>query len=161
MADPVTGLAVAGLGVQVVSTYMAADAKAEAAHKEAENKRLQAKEVEVAGEREQDLLRIRGQKAMGQGENAVAQAGIDMSGSSLLAMEDVARQITSESMALDHATKFRASQLRAGANLSDELGDQAHTAGILDATATGLSAAARGYKILDPNSGSTRKVGQI
>lgn len=162
MADPVTaGLAVVGTGVGMYAQIKAASDKADAAYAEAANKRQQANEVIRNGDREQDLLRIRGEKYKGNLAQAYASSGVELQGTPLLQLEDTAQQITSESIALDHATQFRASQLRAGADLEVQQGTDIMNEGILGALGTGLQSGARAYSLADPNNQQVRKVGAL
>lgn len=162
MGDPVTvGLGVVGTGVSIYGQIKSANDKADAAWKEAANKRVQAKQVLQAGQREQDLLQIRGQRALGDTAQAYAASGVEMSGTPLLQMEDIAQQVTSESIALEHSTKFRADQLNAGADLEQEQSRDIRDAGLLGAIGTGLQGAGRGYSLADPNSKKVNRIGGL
>lgn len=159
MADPVTAVAITSFGISAASQIMSANAKADAARKEAANKNLQADEVLTASKREQGLLSIKGDRAQGEALQAYGQANVEISGSSLLQLEDIARQTNSESLAIDHAARFRASQLRSGASFEQSQANDTETAGLLGAGATALQGGASLYR--QPNSGKTSKLGSL
>jgi hypothetical protein len=162
MADPVTaGIAAVGTGVQIYSQIKAGNDKADAARADAANKRLQATEVIRAGEREQDLLRIRGEKYKGNVAQAYAASGVELQGTPLLQLEDTAKQITSESIALEHATQFRADQLRRGADLEEQQAGNYLDEGLLGALGSGLQGAGRAYALADPNNKRVQRIGAL
>jgi hypothetical protein len=159
MADPVTAVAITSFGISAASQIVSANSKADAARKEAANKNLQADEVLTASKREQGLLSIKGDRAQGQALQAYGEANVDISGSSLLQLEDIARQTNSESLAMDHAARFRASQLRAGADIANSQANDTQTAGLLGGASTLLQGGASLYR--QPNSGQTQKLGSL
>lgn len=158
MADPVSAtLMVAGVGLQAYSSIQASQSKARAAREDAKNKELQAQQVELNTQREEGLLRIRGQRAMSDVETSFQGVG----GSAVLVnMEDTARQINSESMAIEQAGAFRADQLRKSATSENTLAGETETAGYLEAATDVLGGAAKSYSALTPNNGKTMSVGQ-
>lgn len=161
MADPVTAMAAGGVGISMVSQVISGNAKAEAAHQDAANKRLQANEVLKAGKREEDLLQIQGQRASGEALQAVAASGSSLSGTSLLAMEDMARQVNAQDAAIKENATFRSDQLNKSADIEDQQGDVASETGYLNALASGMQAGAKGYSMYQPNDGTTMSVGAL
>jgi hypothetical protein len=144
MADPVTlGMAVGGLGMQVFGGIKSSQAKADAAQKDAEIKRQEADEVDYRGERNASVLRMKGQEVIGAAEGAYTASGVELSGSALTALADTNAKNQQEIFDTYHEARFRAGQLRQGADVSEHLASDQRTAGFVDAAGTILGGGAK------------------
>lgn len=104
-----------GIGITLLSQSREAKQKAEAEREDAFLRDLQAIQVEKSAERDVRLLRTRGQKIKGEQIGAIAASGIELSGTPLQLIEDTAFAVESEISAIREGARFRASQIRAGA----------------------------------------------
>lgn len=145
MADPVSLGMIASVGITAGAKIVGAVGESQAAQKDADLKRLQADEAEKSGARQEKLLRQQGQQIEGTQVSGYAKAGLDLSGSPLLVLEDTARQVEEQALVVQHDTAFRAGQLRQGADLADQLGQINLVSGLLNAGGTVLGGAAKAY----------------
>lgn len=148
MSDPVTaGIAIVGTGISVYSQLKAGDAEENAAKKDAALKREQADRIEYAANRDIEIQKFTTAKQLGQMENDFASSGVSLQGSPLLALEETARMMAEERQAMLDEARFKADQLRQGADISEELGAERNRASHWNAGATILNGGAKAWSI--------------
>lgn len=147
-----------GIGINAVSQIISGNAQADAAQKDAALKRLQADQVEKNAARDEALLAQQGHALIGEQTTAYAKSGVELSGTPLLMLEQTNAKVREQSIAIANDAAFRASQLRAGADISEDLGSDRQTAGYLGAAGSLLTGAGQYYLLKDTN---TKSKGQL
>lgn len=155
MIDPVSiGILTVGTAIQVFGNIKEGNQKAEAAEKDAANQRLQATEVERRASVRADLMGKEGEKLLSSQESYFAKAGVEMSGSPLLVMEQTNKDYHAEIFEMFNESAFRASQLRAGAKFEEESASDIRRSGYFRSLTDVASGAYKTYSIFgDKNPG--------
>jgi len=145
------GLVSGGFGVY--SAIEGSNARADAAAKQAELMRLQA--VENDRRLAEELALVDEQERIVSGEQRVrfSTSGTDLN--SRLAILNKTRELAMrERKRISSAAQFRSEQIRAGADITEELGRRESRAGMFEAIGLGISTGTGFIKTIDPKTGS-------
>lgn len=138
-------------GVKAFSNIKDSNQKADAAQKEAADKRIQAGEVERRSGVRRDLMQREGEGILSSQAGAYAKAGVELDGSPLLVMSETHKQVNAEIYEMQEESRFRAEQLRAGATFQDSSAGDMRTAGYVNAGSAVTGNLFKAYGLFDNN----------
>lgn len=159
MAQAAVPLAVAGLGLQIWSSVSGANAQADAAERDAADKRIQADEIERRSIAREQFMQLEAQRTIGAGVQKTAAMGWDVSGAPLLALEQAHAGMMQEIVEMRREALFQATQLRRGGDIQDDLASSRRLTGYLNAGGQLLSGVGRWPGLFDGNNGRTQSLG--
>lgn len=139
-------IAGAGMALSAYGQIEGGEQRAAAARDEAANKRLQAEETLRRAQVKSEFMQKQGDQLLGSQASAYGHAGVELSGSALLTMEDTASSIRQEIEESQKEAAFRARQLQAGANFDDNNASDYQNAGYIGAGGTILTGAGSLYR---------------
>lgn len=129
----------ASTGAQVAGSIAKGNAQKRAAEREAELKRQQADEV--IRRSKQNVLALKRQRRTVKGRqiSGFAKAGVELAGSTLEVLNSTEMEFERDILNTRRDAEFKASQLRAGADIAIEEGKAAKTAGLIGGIAGGVT----------------------
>jgi hypothetical protein len=127
---------VAGTALTAYSQYRASQLEAEAGQQKAFVKRLQAREIMDAAERDAEISLERGRLVKSSQLSAFGRAGVDIEGSPLAQITSTMSTARKEAEAQIRAGKYRAFTSNYEADLQDYLGGETKKAGAIAAAGT-------------------------
>jgi len=128
--------AIGGSMLSGIAQWESAAAQADMMNQEAFLQEGQAHEVGIAAEREIRLTQKREEAIKADAIGAYAKSGMELTGSPLLMLEQIASDSFEEQRAIRHAAQFRQSQLLQAARAKHAYADDTMEAGILNAYGT-------------------------
>lgn len=134
---------VVGQGIQAFASMKQGADKRRAYLADAENKRAQAAQVDIAANREIDLAQRRADKVKSAQITAFGRSGVQLSGSALFMLEESAANAISEINSIRDAADYKKKSILTEADYAEILGEQAFTSGFLGALGSGVSAFAK------------------
>jgi hypothetical protein len=152
-------IAGAGLGLQIYSMVSGANAQADAAERDAADKRLQADEIERRAIVREQFMRLESQRTIGAGVQKTAAMGWDVSGAPLLALEQAHAGMMQEIVEMRREALFQATQLRRGGDIQDDLAGSRRLTGWLSAGGQLLQGVGKWPGLFDGNNGGAQDLG--
>lgn len=140
-----TAIAAVSAVVSAVGVISSADASRRAANQNADIAEQNAIAARQKAAYDEQMHRERVKKILGSQRALYGKAGVEMTGSPLLVMEDTAEQGELDALAIRFGGEVSASQNRSQANLMRMQGRDAMTAGTFTAGATLLQGAGNAY----------------
>lgn len=136
MADPGT-LALVAMGVgaaaEGVGSIISGNERAKAARKQADLDDAQATEIERRAKVSEEFMLYQKDQEQGNAVSAFAKAGVDLSGSALLVLEEQAHWMQREIDEMSRAERYQAEQVRKGAQSARNAAGTYQTIGYLGA----------------------------
>jgi hypothetical protein len=126
-------IALVGLGATIFGQVKAAEARSDAADLNSGLKEEQAKELLERSKINIARIERSGREVSGKQEAVVSSSGFELTGSTILLLEDTYRRISEKVADAGREARFKADQLRKGADIETELASDAFDAALIGA----------------------------